>query len=167
MQQANIKSLRRDFINPYTRFLPLRGTQLDVYRMAEATPPGLVGYQPRWEVMNAALGAQQSIELKVDLMSDFHLLAILCSATASTVGGFRAQFYDAIKQLRLQDRGIQFANLGGNSAAAFFLREPYRFNLPKSQLLAILQNLEPTANTVQLVFFGFSAPFTGELSNEF
>lgn len=166
MQQANLKSLRTDFLNPLTRMLPLFRPQAQVYHLAEKLPPGLEGYQPRWEVVNAVLGAQQTIQVKVDIMSDFHLLAVLASASANTVGGFRAQFYDALKQRRLQDRGLQFPNLGGNSAAPFFLREPYRFDLPKSQMLMILQNLEPAPNTVQLVLYGQAAPFTGTLSNE-
>jgi hypothetical protein len=170
MQQANIKTLRADFLNPLARMLPLRALQSSVYRMAEKEPPGLPGYQPRWEVVNGVIGAQQSLIVKVDVMSDWHLLAIGCSASVNTVGGFRAQFYDLVKQRRLNDRGIQFPNLGGGNSpgpvAWFFLREPYRFDLPKSQMQIMMQNLEAVANTVQLALYGQSAPFTGTLSNE-
>jgi hypothetical protein len=169
MQQANVKSLRAEFLNPLARMLPLNRKQTQVYRLAEKLPPGLEGYQPRWEVANAVLGAQQTINLKIDIMSDFHLLAVLSTSGANTVGGFRLQLYDALKKCRLQDRGLQFSNFGGNGAAtaAFFLREPYAFDQPKSQVLAILQNLEPAPNTVQIALYGLSAPFTGRLSNEF
>lgn len=166
MQQANIKTLRADFLNQLARMLPLKGIQVDAYHLGEKSPPGLEGYQPRWEVVNGVIAAQQTLQVKVDIMSDFHLLAALCSASVNTVGGFRVQFYDAVKQRRLMDRGLQFANLGGAANAPFFLREPYRFDLPKSQMLMILQNLEPNPNTVQVALYGVAAPFTGTLSNE-
>ncbi len=167
MRQANLKTLRAEFINPYTRMLPLRGWQADVYRMAEKMPPGLEGYQPRWEVVNGVILAQQSLNVKIDIMTGFHLMAALASATTNTVGGFRTQFYDAIKKRRIHDRPIQFPNLGGASAAPFFLREPYPFDLPRSQMLMILQNLETVTNTVQIVLYGVAAPFQGTLSNEY
>lgn len=167
MQQLNSKSIRREFINPSTRMLPLVGLQRQVYRYAEKRPPGLEGYQPRWEVVNAVLGAQQTVQVKVDIMTDFHLLAILASSGTEVAPGiFRAQFYDVLKQLRFADRGLQSPLLGGSSRGAFFLREPYRFDLPRSQMLVMLQNMATVANTVQIVFYGLAAPFTGSLSNE-
>jgi len=167
MQQANIKSLRADFVNPLTRMLPLFRPQAAVYHLADKNPPGLEGYQPRWEVVNAVLAQRDTLQMKVDIMTDFHLLAILGSATTNTVGGFRAQFYDAIKKVRLQDRGVQFAQLGGGSNAPFFLRAPYAFDQPRSQVLIILQNLETVSNTIQIVLYGLAAPFQGTLSNEY
>lgn len=167
MRQANLKSLRAEFINPYTRMLPLRGLQADVYRMAETVPPGLEGYQPRWEIVNAVILAQQSLEVKVDIMTGFHVMAVLGSATTNNLGGFRTQFYDAIKKRRIHDRPIQFPNLGGAAIAPFFLREPYAFDLPRSQVLLILQNMEVVTNTVQIVLYGVAAPFQGTLSNEY
>ena len=167
MQQANLKSLRAEFINPYVRMIPVKGWQADVYRMAEEIPPGLEGYQPRWEIVNGVILAQQSLQVKVDIMTDFHLMAALASATTNTVGGFRMQFYDAIKKRRLHDRPIQFPNVGGAAASPFFLREPYHFDLPRSQMLVILQNLESVTNTVQIALYGVAAPFQGTLSNEF
>jgi|SRR5579864_1095693 len=167
MQQANAKSLRREFVNPLARMLPLFRYQEQVYRMAEISPPGLEGFQPRWEVINAVLGPQQTSQAKVDLMTDFHLLAVLCGATANTVGGFRVHLYDKTRNQRIgSDRGIQFPNLAGGAGAPFFLREPYPFDLPQPQLLVTLQNMEPTNNTIQLVLYGLAAPFEGTLSNE-
>jgi hypothetical protein len=166
MQQASLKSLRAEFINPYTRMLPIKGWQADVYRMAENIPPGLEGYQPRWEVVNAVLGAQQQVLVKVDLMTDFWLMAVQASASVSNVGGFRAQIFDALKKLQLTDRGLQQPNIGGAAAAPFFLREPYHFDLPRSQMLVRLTNMEAAVNTVQMVFYGVAAPFPGTLSNE-
>lgn len=171
MQQANLKSLRKEFFNPYARMLPLQRKQAHVYQLADKNPPGLEGYQPRWEVVNAVLGAQQQIQVRVDLMTDYHLLALLCSASANTVGAFRVQIYDQLKQRTLTDRGLQFALFGGALSGnavngPVFLREPYAFDLPRSQALVILTNLEPTANTVQIALYGLAAPFTGRLSNE-
>jgi hypothetical protein len=168
MPQANIKLLHGEFVNPFTRMLPLKGTQYDVYRMGEKSPPGLEGYQPRWEVVNAVILALQTIQVRIDIMSDFHLMALLASSTSNLQGGFRMHLYDQLKQQRIGgDRGLQFPNIGGNSAAPFFLSEPYRFDLPKSQMLVQLQNMEDATNTVQLAVYGVAAPFTGRLSNEF
>jgi hypothetical protein len=166
VRQANLKTLRQEFVNPYVRMVPLQREQLQVYRFAEKMPPGLEGYQPRWEIVNAVLGAQQTLQVRVDLASDFHVLAMLGSATTNTVGGFRVQVYDQLKRLRMADRGVQFPNIGGKTSATFFLREPYRFDLPRSQMLVMLQNMETVQNTVQIVFYGVAAPFTGSLSNE-
>ena len=166
MQQANIKNLRAEFINPFVRMLPV-GLQRAVYRMGEPWPPGLEGYQPRWQVLNAVLGAQQTIQLKIDVPNDFYLLAILCSATVNELGGgFRAQFYDVFKKYRLQDRGIKFQNLGGASNGAFFLRDPYHFDLPRSQVKVVLQNMEIVSNTIQVALYGVAAPFTGNDSEQ-
>lgn len=163
MQQADIRSLRKDFINPYARLLPLGvGSQRKVYRMAETNPPGLEGYQPRWQVLNAVIGAQQTYQAKVDLPDHFHLLAVLTSATGELLpGNFRAQFYDVFKKRRIQDRGVQNAQLGGASGAAFFLAEPYEFDIPRSQIKVVMQNLLATPSTVQVAFYGLCAPFTG------
>jgi len=139
--------------------------QAMVYRHGEL-PPGLEGCQPRWEVVNAVIGAQQTLQVKVDLMRDFVLLAVLGSAATNTVGGFRMQMYDKSKNRKLQERGTQFPNMGGSSAGAFFLREPYHFDVPRSQLLIVLQNMETVENTVQLALYGVAAPFEGTLSNE-
>jgi hypothetical protein len=171
MQQASARSLRREFLNPLARMLPLSREQAQVYRLAEKLPPGLEGYQPRWEVVNAVLGAQKTLLAKIDLMTDFYLLAVLASSTLNTVGGFRVQLYDTMKKRALQDRGLQFSVWGGALGPAgpvgpFFLREPYHFDIPRSQVQLILQNLEPNPNTVQIVLYGQAAPFEGALSNE-
>lgn len=165
MQQANIKNLRAEFVNPFVRMFPF-GPQRSVYRLAEGRPPGLEGYQPRWQVLNAVLGAQQTIQLKIDVPNDFYLLAILTSATSELTGGFRAQFYDVFKKYRLQDRGVQHALLGGASNGVFFLRDPYHFNLPRSQVKVVMQNLELVTNTIQVALYGVAAPFSGSDSEQ-
>lgn len=155
--------------------LPTLGYQDRVYRFSKTPPPGLEGYQPRWEVVNAVLGAQQQIQVKIDVMRNWNLLAALCSASVSTVGGFRIHLAhiwreapgpDGQMTLRIgSDRGLKFGNLAGNSNASFYLREPYPFDLPQSQCLVILQNLEPNPNTVQLALYGVAEPFTGSDTN--
>jgi len=164
-RQANLAELRQTILNPLARLLPLYRYQEQVYQLADRNPPGLEGYQPRWEVVPAVLGAKQTINMRIDLMRDFHLLAVLASASVNTGGilGFRVQLYDQLKKLRLQDRGIQMPNFGGGSGSGFYLREPYRFDLPRSQALVIIQNLESQSNTVQVVLYGAAAPFMGNL----
>lgn len=164
-RQANLAELRQTILNPLARMLPLFRYQEQVYHMADRNPAGLEGYQPRWEVVPAVLGAKQTINMRIDLMGDFHLLAVLGSSSVNTGGilGFRVQLYDQLKKLRLQDRGIQFPNFGGASGSGFWLREPYHFDLPRSQALVIIQNLESAANTVQVVLYGVAAPFMGNL----
>jgi hypothetical protein len=159
MPQANLNSMAR--LNGLARMLPLFQRQEQVYRMGDATPEGLRGYQPRWEVVNAVIAAQQTYQTKVDLMPDFHLLALLGSASVNLNGGFRVQLYDQTRRIRLQGRGIQFPNWGGNAFGDFFLREPYPFDMPRSQVMVVLQNMEAAANTVQIVLYGVAAPFSG------
>jgi hypothetical protein len=166
MQQANTKNLRTEFVNPFVRLLPLRGLQNNVYRMGDAVQPGLEGYQPRWQVLNAVLGAQQTIQLTIDVPHDFYLLAILTSSSSEVSGGFRAQFYDVYKKYRLQDRGVQHANLGGANASGFFLRDAYHFDQPRSQVKVILQNMELVTNTIQVALYGVAAPFSGSDSEQ-
>jgi len=157
--QASLKSLRADFVHPFARMLPLFRYQSQVYRLAESgPPPGLEGYQPRWEVVSAILGARQTVQVRVDLMEDFHLLGTLGSASLNLVGGFRVQIRDQRRKVRLADRGLEFPCLGGNSSSPYFAREPYPFAGPRPQALVILQNLEANQNTVQFVMYGVSAP---------
>lgn len=146
--------------NPLARMLPLQREQMQVYRLGEKNPPSeLKGYGPTWEVVNLVLNARATLQARVNLQRDFHLLAVLTSATSVVNGGFRAQFYDVRKKLRLADRGVQQAQLGGGANSPAFLREPYRFDLPDSQVLVIAQNLETVTNTIQIVLFGFARRF--------
>lgn len=164
MPQANLNTIQR--MNGLARMLPIFDRQKAMYRMGEPAPAGLEGYQPRWEVVNAIIAAQQTYQTKVDLMPDFHLLALIGSATTNTKGGFRVQLYDVARQIRLQGRGFQYPNFGGGGSnpgafGPFFLREPYPFDMPRSQVLVILQNMETSSNTIQIVLYGVAAPFTG------
>jgi hypothetical protein len=162
MPQANLNSITR--MNGLSRMLPLFRRQSHVYRMGEASPSGLEGYFPRWEVVNAIIAAKQTYQTTIDLMPGFHLLALLGSASVNNVGvgGFRVHLYDKSRNIRLQARGVQINNWGGAAKYGFFLREPYPFDLPKSQAMVDITNLEAASNTIQIVLYGVAAPFTGQ-----
>lgn len=164
MSQANLQELRQNLLNPLARMVPLFQRQKAVYHMADRNPAGMEGFQPRWEVVPAVLGALKTIQLRIAIAEQFYLLAIGGSATVNTLGGFRAQIYDTLKQRRFADRGVQFPNLGAGGLSPsgwFFLRHPYCFDQPQSQILVMLQNMENSSNTIQLVLYGACAPFTG------
>lgn len=145
--------------NPLARMLPLSREQFQVYRLGEKHPPAgtMLGHCPVWEAVSFVLDARKTAQARVNVQRDFHLLSITTMATSVANGGFRAQLYDTKKKLRLADRGVMQALMGGSMVASsgpFFLREPYWFDLPDSQLLVIVQNMETVANTIQLAFYG-------------
>jgi hypothetical protein len=147
-------------LHPLARMLPLLRPQLQVYRLAEKLPPGLgPGFGPTWEVINAVLAARGTSQLRVHVQRAFTLLAVLSSSSSNVNGGYRAQFFDLLKQRRFADRGVNFATLAGGPSGGFRLREPYSFDLPDSQILVTLQNLETVQNTVQVVLFGMALRF--------
>jgi hypothetical protein len=69
-------------------------------------------------------------------------------------GNFRVQIYDTQKALRMADRGVQLQNLGGDAHGPQWLRDPYHFDLPDSQVLLIVQNLEQQTNQIQVALYG-------------
>jgi hypothetical protein len=161
-RQADMRTLRAEFVNPRARMLPLFRYQEQVYKLADRYPPGLEGFQPRWEVVNAVLGSKQTLQQKIDLQPAFHLLAVGGSSTVNTVGGFRVHIYDKSRNLRIGgDRGLQFPNLGGASGSFAYLTDPYPFDIPRSQVQVELQNLESSSNTISIVLYGACAAFTG------
>lgn len=141
------------------RMLPLSREQRQVYKMGEKHPPGLEGYGPTWEAVNAVLAARSTLQMRVNLQRDFHLLALAASSSSNVNGGFRAQMFDSLKRRRFADRGVNFANIAGGAVAGFYLRDPYRFDQPDSQVLVMMQNLETVQNTVQLVLYGVALRF--------
>jgi hypothetical protein len=151
--------LANERLNHLARMLPLQREQRMVYRMGEKNPPGLSGYGPIWEAVNMILPARGTAQARVNVQRDFHLLALSASASVSDNGGFRVQFYDVIKQRRFADRGVKFPNFAGGASGAVYLREPYEFDQPDSQIYVVMQNLEIVANTVQIVFAGVALRF--------
>jgi len=162
-------SLRFTPTNPLARMLPIQREQMQVYRLGEKNPPSadLRDHAPMWEVVTVKLNARGSTRVRVNLQRDFTLIAITAGASVNTaLGGFRAQLYDMKKQLRLADRGVMFANLAGSAGGAVFLREPWPFDEPDSQVLVIVQNMEAAANTIDIALYGqvlrFNQPAPGK-----
>lgn len=160
MPGSKAYSLAQTLRHPLARMLPLFRYQAQVYRLGEKTPPSghMQDYGPVWEACSFVLDPLGTLQARVNLQRAFTLLAITTSATVIDHGGFRAQFLDTKRELRLADRGVQRANIAGNQGTAnggvFFLREPYEFDEPDSQILVMVQNLESVANTVQVAFYG-------------
>lgn len=153
--------------NPLARMLPLYRWQAQVYRMGERVPPSaLADHGPVWEAVEWVLDGFATLQSRVNLQRDFTLISIAATCNVNTRGGFRIQMYDIKKRYRFADRGISFANFAGpvggppvaplanTSLSAFFLREPYRFEVPDSQIYIECQNFEPTQNRVSAAFYG-------------
>ena len=150
------------------RMLPLHNYQKQVYRFAEKFPPGLEdGYAPIWETITWILNARQTLQARVNVQREWHMLSIAASSSSNANGGFRVQLYDPKKiywgktkpGARLADRGISFANYTGPGSSPFFLREPYPMTEPNAQFLVICQNFETVTNTVQIVLYGVARRF--------
>jgi hypothetical protein len=153
MLNPNLTNVRQ---NPMARLLPLARLQVQAYRHGEILPPGLCGYGPKWECITVTVGGRGTQQMRVSLENDFHLVAL--AASSANAGGFRAQLYDMNKRLRFADRGVNVANiaggLSGTSTDPVILREPYRFDEPGAQVLAVIQNQDANQNNIQLVLFG-------------
>lgn len=156
--------------HPLARMLPLRHDQAQTYRLGERIPPSaLDGHGPMWESVEFLLDPLDSLQARVNLQRDYTLMGIAATCTDNAQGGFRVQLYDIKKRYRFADRSTLFANFAGPihdkfsiSPAVFFLREPYRFEIPDSHLLLQVQNMETTPNDVQVLLYGqvlrFNAP---------
>ncbi len=167
-------SLSQTLLHPLARMLPLQRQQSQVYRLGERVPPsgGLAEHNPTWEAVNLVLQARGTLQARINVQRDFTLLALLATTSSNVNGGFRAQLYDTKKQLRMADRGVQFANIAGSqfggaaNPGSFFLREPYEFDQPDSQVLVLVQNLETVTNTIQLVLYGVALRFNQQSSSQ-
>jgi hypothetical protein len=168
MPGARPYTLRHVITHPLARMLPLQREQEQVYRLGEKHPPAgeLRHHAPMWESVSFILAPRDSARVRVNLQRDFTLLAITNQASVQTaLGGFRAQMYDTRKELRMADRGILAANISGtvagptSSGGLFYLREPYQFDQPDSQLLIIAQNMETAQNTIQIALYGLVLRF--------
>jgi hypothetical protein len=157
MPGSNPFSRSNTIQHPLARMLPLFRYQSQVYRLGEKNPPigSLAGYGPVWEAVSFVLGPLASLQARVNLQRDFTLIAITASDTLQTgANGFRVQLFDTKKQIRFADRGVQRPNFAGPSKQPMFLREPYCFDQPDSQVLVMVQNLESSSNTIQLALYG-------------
>lgn len=156
MPGAHPYSRQTSPLHPLARMLPLFHYQRQVYRLGEKDPPcgDLDGYGPVWEAVSFVLSAQGTLQARVNLQRDFTLIAVASSASVNTIGGFRAQLFDTRKQRLFMERMTQKPNISDSSVGAFFLRDPYTFDQPDSQVLVMMQNMETAANTVQIVLYG-------------
>lgn len=153
---VNPYSLRNTMVHPLARMTPKGLYQQQVYRLGEKNPPvgAMADHSPKWEVVTVVLDALGTTQARINVERDFHIVSLLASSSSNVSGGFRAQLYDTLKKVKFEDRGVNFANLAGASGKAYMLREPYQFDLPNSQVLLLLQNLEAVQNTIQIVLYG-------------
>lgn len=156
MGAINPYALKNTLTHPLARLLPIAKYQRQMYRLGESTPPSgaMAEHAPSWEVASFILDPQGVGQARINLQRDFWLIALLASASVNNLGGFRAQVYDSQKDRRFADRGPFFSLIGGNVSGPQFLREPYQFDQPDSQILLNVANLEPAQNTIQIVFYG-------------
>jgi hypothetical protein len=170
MPGARPYSLANTLLHPLARMLPLQREQMQVYRLGERLPPsgGLADHCPTWEAVNMVLNARSTLQARVNVQRDFTLIGLVASSSSVVNGGFRAQLFDTKKQLRMADRGVQQSLIAGSVFGAgtlsgpFFLREPYPFDQPDSQVLVLVQNLETVTNTIQLVLYGLVLRFNAK-----
>lgn len=171
MPGARPYSLGNTMVHPLARMLPLFRLQAQAYRMGEKIPPSgeIADHGPTWEAVNLVLDARSTLQARVNVQRDFTLIALMCSSSVNDNGGFRAQFFDTKKELRFAERNVIQAMIAGSVSPAgavrggftnpFFLREPYEFDQPDSQILVSAQNLETVTNTIQIVFYGVALRF--------
>lgn len=139
--------------NQLSNLVPLRRTNQQVYQLGYKHPHGdMEGYCPSWEVITLSLPSLGTAQARVNVQRDFHLLGTVGSSTS--VNGFRVQLYDVKKKRRFSDRGFGHFNLLGGQGSILFLRRPYRFDMPNSQILVVAQNFDTVQAIEQIVLYG-------------
>ena len=164
-------SLQHTLTHPLARMLPMLREQQQVYRLGEKHPPvdDLPTDGPVWEACTFNIGPLTNSQARINLQRAFTLIALSASSSSNAAGGFRLQFLDTKKSLRFFDRPLNFANVAGGGNVAppkppgyVFLREPWTFDQPDSQILVSVTNFETVQNVIQVVFYGhvlrFNAP---------
>ena len=164
MPGARPYTLQQIMQHPLARMLPLFRWQSQAYRMGERIPPSaLSDHGPVWEAVEWVLGPLATLQARVNVQRDYTLISLAATCSVNLNGGFRIQMYDIKKRYRFADRAINFANFAGPvavpagsgpSPATFFLREPYRFDVPDSQILIQVQNFENSNNRVSMAACG-------------
>jgi len=143
--------------NQLSNLVPLRRTNQQVYQLGKKRQFGMQGYAPIWECISFVLPARGTKEARVSVQRDFHLVGLVGSASGPN--GFRMQAFDVKKKRRWQDRGFGHFNLLGGQGSVLFLRRPYRFDEPNSQILVMVQNYDNFVSTVQIVLYGLVLRF--------
>jgi hypothetical protein len=106
---------------------------------------------PTWLIFFWPFGTPPDIPEETD---ESETGTITATTTTFSTGNFRAQIYDTAKALRMADRGVVFSNLGGQSNAIMWIRDPYHFDLPDPQVLLVVQNLVNFQNQIQIALYG-------------
>jgi hypothetical protein len=138
--------------NQLSNLVPLRRTNQQVYQLGQKRQFGLDGYCPMWEVVSFQIPPLGTKDARVNVQRDFHLLGMVGSS--STVNGFRVQLFDMRKRRRFSDRAFGHFQLLGGQGSILFLRRPYRFDEPDSQILVQVQNLDNVTHNDQIVLYG-------------
>lgn len=149
--------------HPLARMLPKLGLQQQVYRLGESRPPadGLEDFAPNWQAVDLVIPAQSAMQARISVQRMFTVLGYAASSSVNALGGFRLQMRDTKKGIRFAARSVQYANVAGSvqSHGAFFLREPYQFDIPESQILVDCRNLEVSPNNIEIVIYGVALRF--------
>ncbi len=116
----------------------------------------LRGRIPFWFVFDFPLVANQTLEKRNTLTTAFIWIASMIStAVGGTPSnpGTRLQVIDIKSRRRMNVMGFNDTNFAGNAQHPFIQRRPYRF-VENNTILARMVNLQNSANTAQLVFYG-------------
>ena len=139
------------------------GTWLQRRKLASAAfVPGqrakrqLRGGRPFSIVLNFTLIANGTSETRQSIPNDFiathYVISNSVGGTPSNPG-CRVQLFDTKVKKRFSLMPVNDVNFAGSAKDPFVLRRPYRFRAGGT-LLARAQNLQSSANTVQLVIHG-------------
>lgn len=106
-----------------------------------------------------SLAANQSIELRYTLQSDFIAYSIQVSATTSSAAspGCRVGIKDLTtmpkKGKKFSNSVVNNVNFGGSGSKPRFLRKPYRFHAGRTIVVKIA-NMRNVTNNIQVVISG-------------
>lgn len=153
--RAKPYALDRVLQNQLSTLLPLRRTNQQCYQPGYRHPSGdFEGYAPSWEVVTFSLPPRGTRDARVNFQRDFHLIGLTGGIGSFGTNGFRMQMYDVKKGRRFFERLVGHFNIAGGAGSILLLRRPYRFDLPDSQLLVQIQNLDTVQVTDQIVLYG-------------
>lgn len=137
-------------------WLPSRKIAAAAYVPGARERKPLRGGRPYFYVFNFSLAANQTFENRVSVPADFIGYALMVSSTVGNTQanpGARIQMLDAKRKKRFSIIGLNDAVFGGSAQNPFLLRKPYRFHAG-GEILVRAQNLQSSANTVQVVLHG-------------
>jgi hypothetical protein len=137
-------------------WLPRRKLASGAFVPGQRAKRQLRGGRPFWVVFDFPLGANQTREARQTIPNDFILTHLMVSNTvggSAANPGSRLQIFDAKVKKRFSVMPSNDTNIAGSAKDPFILRRPYRFR-SGATILVRAQNLQSSANTVQLVMHG-------------